>query len=251
MTKKLTISNAEQGSQEWHDLRCGILTASAVKNLITPKKKEIADNFTKTVFFRKKILERLTGITNDCTDDTEPYQNQAMLDGHIEEDWAIKAFSENFEPLEKIGFMHLQDENYQIGFSPDGMGKDFFIECKSRAPHLHIQTMLDLTVPDEFMAQIQAGLFVTGFDYAKFISWPRINETFAERLNLPAVVITVQRDDDYIEKIKLAAIAFEEAITAMTHKLNEIIHTNFLSKDDVAFMPSSKEYTKIINLDDL
>lgn len=241
-----TILNAEQGSQEWHDLRCGILTASTVKNIITPKTREIAKGFTETLFFRKKLLERITGIISDACDTVEPYKSDAMLDGHSDEDWALKNYTDTVEPIERVGFVLLDDvkSKYKIGFSPDAITEEYFIEVKSRAPHLHIETLLTGEVPDEFLAQIQAGLLVTGFDYANFISWPRMSQELIEKHPMPAIVIKVCRDEEYIEKIKEAAIIFEQKITEKAKEYSQMVldSNNFYSQN-CFLMPAVKEYT--------
>jgi hypothetical protein len=242
MTRKVTLSDAEQGSQEWHNLRCGILTASLVKHIITPKKKEVSATFHETIFFKKKVLERVTGIIIDHIDDEGAYQSEAMIEGASDEDWAIKNYSEHYdEDVSRTGFIHLSDENYQIGFSPDGICENYFIECKSRAPHLHIQTVLTSKVPDEFMAQIQTGLLVTGFEYAKYVSWPRVSESFSEHFSLPAMCIRVERDEEYIANIEKAAIAFEEKIKEESQRLLQI-----LANRRENFFPAKKEYVSEI-----
>ena len=64
------------------------------------------------------------------------------------------------------------DWGFKIGYSPDGLvGKDGLIEIKSRRPKKHLQTIIAGTVPAENMAQIQAGLLVSGRDWCDYISY--------------------------------------------------------------------------------
>lgn len=252
--ERLIFTSLEQGTPEWLQARCGILTASTVKNILTPKKQEISKLFTETVFFRKKLLERVTGMVSDVCDTSEPYKNDVMLEGHSNEDWALKNYEEHFEEINRIGFILIENKDlkYKMGFSPDAITENYFIEVKSRAPELHLHTIRTGKVPDEFMAQIQAGLLVTDFKYAKFISWPRMSEELAEKNPMPAIVIKVYRDEEYIAKIEEAAIAFEEEITKQANEYSQmLIDIPNYDNDTFYLMPSFKEYTKIISLDDL
>jgi len=244
--ERLIFASLEQGTPEWQQARCGILTASTVKNIITPKTKEIAKGFTETLFFRKKLLERVTGMVSDACDTNEPYKSEAMFEGHSDEDWAIKNYEEYSEEVNRIGFILLEDTElqYKLGFSPDAITENYFIEIKSRAPHLHIETLMTGEVPDEFMAQIQAGLLVTDFAYAKFISWPRMSQELAEKNPMQAIVITVYRNEKYIEKIKEAAIIFEQKITEKSDQYLQIIRqSEHYVPENYFLMPAIKEYT--------
>ena len=253
--ERLVFVSLEQGTPEWLQARCGILTASTVKNIITPKTREISKGFTETAFFRKKLLERVTGMISDACDTNEPYKSEAMLQGHSDEDWALNNYVEHFEEINRVGFILLEnkDLNYKIGFSPDAITEDYFIEVKSRAPELHLQTLYTGKVPDEFMAQIQAGLLVTGFKYAKFISWPRMSQELAEKSPMQAIVINVYRSEEYIAKIEEAAVAFEKEIAEQVNDYyDSLMHiSHYGAGAGCNLMPATKEYTKIINLDDL
>ena len=55
-----TYPDIEQGTPEWHDIRRGIVTASAVGKLVTPTLK-VADNDTSRALTATLVAERITG----------------------------------------------------------------------------------------------------------------------------------------------------------------------------------------------
>ena len=61
---------------------------------------------------------------------------------------------------------------YKLGYSPDGLvGKDGLVEVKSRRQKAQVLTVVSGEVPAANMAQLQAGLFVSGRDWIDYISF--------------------------------------------------------------------------------
>ena len=90
----------------------------------------------------------------------------------------------------------------ELGYSPDGLVGDVgLIECKSRAPKIHLQTILDDAVPAENMAQIQAGLLVSGRAWCDYISYCG---------GLPMWTKRVHPDASWHAAIFDALVAFED-----------------------------------------
>ncbi|MBK0297295.1 hypothetical protein IAE22_36275, partial [Bacillus sp. S34] len=57
------IHDVEQGTDEWHALRRGIVTASTIGQLITPKTVKVAANDTARSLVMHLTAERITGYT--------------------------------------------------------------------------------------------------------------------------------------------------------------------------------------------
>jgi hypothetical protein len=184
----------EQGSEEWHALRCGILTASEMKFIVTPTLKPASNDKERAHLF-ELLGQRIT-------QHTEPrYISDDMLRGHEDEIEARIRYAENFAPVTECGFVTNDDHGFVIGYSPDGLvDYDGLIECKSRRQKYQVETILADRVPEEYMLQIQTGLLVTGREWLDFVSYCA---------GLPMFVKRVFPDARYQEAIIAAAIDFE------------------------------------------
>jgi hypothetical protein len=184
----------EQGSEEWHALRCGILTASEMKFIVTPTLKPASNDKERAHLF-ELLGQRIT-------QHTEPrYISDDMLRGHEDEIEARIRYAENFAPVTECGFVTNDDHGFVIGYSPDGLvDDDGLIECKSRRQKFQVETILADRVPEEYMLQIQTGLLVTGRKWLDFVSYCA---------GLPMYVKRVFPDARYQEAIIAAAIGFE------------------------------------------
>lgn len=161
-----TYNDIEQGTEEWLALRRGIVTASTVGQLITAKTLKPADNDYSRALTALLVSERITGWTEST------WVNADMQRGIDDEPRARDLYSETYEPVTEVGFLVRDDWGFSIGFSPDGLvGEDGLIECKSRKPRKHLQTILAGEVPPENIAQIQCGLLVSGRSWCDYLSF--------------------------------------------------------------------------------
>lgn len=164
------FDQVEQGSQEWLDLRCGVLTASNIGKLITPTLK-VADNETSRGLTETLVAERITGHVDYV------FPNSDMQRGTMDEPYARDLYAEHYAPVTEIGFALLDLDGHKLGGSPDGLVEaDGGIEIKSRRPKAQLKTILTGEVPAENMAQIQTLLVITGrawWDYVSYAGgWP-------------------------------------------------------------------------------
>jgi hypothetical protein len=191
----------EQGSPEWLAARCGLVTASTVGQLITPKTVKPAVNDYSRGLTATLVAERITGHV-------EPMQmNQAMLRGTLDEPIARAHYAEHHAPVTEVGFMIRDFDGCKIGFSPDGLvGEVGLIEVKSRAQKKHLQTILANEPPLENMAQMQCGLLVSGREWCDYISWSG---------GMPMWVHRVTPDKKWFDAILDATKAFEESSAQM------------------------------------
>ena len=116
----------EQGSQEWLDLRCGLLTASNMKLIVTPTLKIARNEKVKTHLYELGA-QRVNKYVEDH------YQSFDMLKGHEAEIIAREIYSEKIAPVKQTAFITNDKWGFTLGYSPDGLvGEDGAIEIKRR-----------------------------------------------------------------------------------------------------------------------
>jgi len=190
-----------QGSDEWFALRRGILTASEMKLIITSTLKT-ASNDKERAHLYELAAQRISGYTEPC------YVSDDMLRGYEDEIEARQLYSQYYAPVEEVGFITNDSLGFAIGYSPDGVvGDDGLIECKSRRQKYQIKTIVENTVtgkiPEEFVIQIQTGLWVTKRKWCDFISFCG---------GIEMVTIRVYPDEAIQAAIVAAATEFEARI---------------------------------------
>lgn len=184
-----------QGSDEWHDQRRGMVTASAVGKLITAKTLKPANNDVSRGLTALLTAERITGWTDPT------YTSDDMLRGIEDEPRAVDVYSEHYAPVTKVGFMVREFGGYKIGFSPDGLVGDVgLVEVKSRRQKNQLTTVLADEVPLENMAQLQCGLLVAGRAWIDYISFSG---------GMPLWVKRVYPDKRWFTAIAAAVVEFE------------------------------------------
>lgn len=184
-----------QGSEEWLEQRRGMVTASTVGRLITAKTLKPASNPESRGLTALLVAERISGWVEPV------YVSGDMLRGTLDEPLAREAYSEHFAPVTEVGFMVRQFAGFEIGFSPDGLvGDEGLIEIKSRRARKQVTTVLADEVPAENIAQIQAGLLVSGRDWCDYVSYSG---------GLPLYVKRVYPDPRWHEAIEEAVRQFE------------------------------------------
>lgn len=187
-----------QGSDEWHAARCGLLTASEMKLIITPTLK-VAANDKERAHLYELLAQRITGYV-------EPqYVGDDMLRGHDDEIEARLLYARNIAPVQETGFITNDRFGFTLGYSPDGLvGEPGQIEAKSRRQKYQVQTVIEnvlgQTVPAEYLIHTQAGLLVSEREWCDFISYSG---------GLPMVVVRAYPDPVVQEALLSAASEFE------------------------------------------
>lgn len=190
-----------QGSAEWFAMRCGVLTASEMKLILTPTFK-VASNEKERAHLYSLLSQRITGYV-------EPgYLGDDMLRGYEDEIDARMTYAEHYAPVTDCGFITNDEWGFTLGYSPDGLvGEDGLIEIKSRRHKFQVETILECiakgTAPAEFMLQIQTGLLVSGRKWLDFISYSA---------GLPMATVRVLPDAEIQTAIIEAAAAFHDRI---------------------------------------
>jgi hypothetical protein len=186
-----------QGSEEWMAARCGLLTASEMKLILTPSLK-IANNDKQRAHLFELLAQRITKYV-------EPrYIGDDMLRGMQDEIEARALYAEHYAPVTTTGFITRDDWGFTIGYSPDGLvGDDGLIECKSRRQKFQIETITEGEMPADYLLQVQTGLLVSGRQWLDFVSYSG---------GLPMARIRVYPDDKVQTAIIEAATVFEECL---------------------------------------
>ena len=201
-----------QGSDEWLAIRCGLLTASEMKLVMTTNWKP-SDNETTRAHVYKIVHQRATRYV------PPHYISPDMLRGKYDEPEARILYEKHRSPVTDIGFVTRDIRGFTLGYSPDGLvGNDGLLECKSRREDLQtksiIEDYLDGTVPDDYILQIQTGLLVTGRKWLDFVSYSN---------GEPMAVLRSFPDLELHEKIIAAATAFEIKVAGKLEKYRQAI----------------------------
>lgn len=191
----------EQGSEEWLAARCGILTASEVKLIMTPTGRA-ADNDKTRAHVWELAAQRINQFV-------EPrYIGGDMLRGHEDEVYARMAYDKDVAPTQTMGFIVSRKWGFAIGYSPDWMvGADGLGEAKSRLQKLQLQTICEnvspASIPSDFILQVQTGLLVTERKWMDLCSYCN---------GMPMAVIRAYPDPVMQAAIIEAAAIFEEKV---------------------------------------
>ena len=201
----ITIHDYEQGSDEWLAARCGLLTASEMKHVLTPTLK-IANNDKTRSHMYEMLAQRITQYV-------EPhYIGDDMLRGMADEIEARAIYNDEYAPVTECGFITNDSFGYTLGFSPDGLvGDDGFIEIKSRRQKYQVKTVIDNVMDDDYALQVQTGFLVTGRKWCDFISYSA---------GLPMATIRVYPDQQIMDAILVASAAFEEKVNDLLNDYN-------------------------------
>ncbi len=213
------IVNCEQGEAEWLKLRCGLLTASNFKKIITVKGTK-SSSWQDYMF--KLASEQITGGIH------EEFYGADMELGNEMEGEARDTYSFIKEvSVKEVGFIY-KDKKKLFGYSPDGLvGKDGLIEIKHCKPKIQLRRIAKpVGFVSEHWQQVQGGLYVSGRKWCDLISYSRF---------LKMQVIRIFPDKEWHEKldkiIKDFLKALDKTVTAYKdHTENE--NTVRIFKDD-------------------
>lgn len=155
-----------QGSDEWYAARCGLLTASEMKHILTPAKLQYSNSEKERTHLYELLGQRITKYV-------EPrYVSDDMMRGQEDEILAREEYRRNYAQVVEVGFITNNEWGFTLGSSPDGLvSDDGMIECKSRCQKYQIETILADEMPDDYKLQVQTGMLVSGRKWCDFISY--------------------------------------------------------------------------------
>jgi putative phage-type endonuclease len=198
----------EQGSDAWHQLRLGKVTASRVSDVMA--KIKIGESASRKNYRAELVVQRLTGLPS------ESFTNAAMEWGTATEPMARIAYEIAKEVLvEQVGFIE-HPTIAMFGCSPDGLAHDGMIEIKCPNSATHIEYLTDNKAPAKYINQMQCQMAVTGRKWCDFVSFdPRLPE------DLQLFVVRVERDQKYIDSMEVEVVEFLTEVEGMVNQLKE------------------------------
>lgn len=197
-----------QRTPEWYMDRCGKITASCFKDVMTkPRAKSAQWSDTALSYAYEVVGERLTG------EPTPSFGSQATDWGIEHEPEARDLYSLLYgNECQEVGFQ-VHPELSDVGASPDSLiGEDGVIEIKCPiTSREHVRTLASREMPKEHLPQVQGVLWVTGRQWCDFISYhPKF-----PHVDIKLCVIRIERDDKYIKEL-------EERVRVFRHMLLQL-----------------------------
>ncbi|QEY70467.1 lambda exonuclease family protein [Pseudomonas denitrificans (nom. rej.)] len=188
------IRDIEQGSQEWLNLRLGIVTCSELDCLLVNGKGQAGFGAGAFSYMDQLIGERITGEAADPFQGNRHTERGHELEGKARELYVARTGAE----LEQVAIIL----NHGIGYSPDALvGAKGLDEIKTKLPKFQVSVILAGEVPKEHIAQCQGGLWVSDREWIDFISyWP----------GMPLFIKRMYRDEAMIRTISERVKTFYE-----------------------------------------
>jgi len=198
----MIILDVEQGSDEWFAARVGVASASNFAKIITPTGKKSTQY---KAYMNQVIAEKLMGRKIDT------HMSDAMQRGIDMEEGARTWYEfATDSDVKEVGLVYL-NEDRRVSCSPDGLMNDKGLEIKCPLPHTHIEYLLKGEIPGKYIPQVQGSMLVTGLKEWDFVSY---------HPELKPLLVTVQADEEYQEKLSEYLTAFIEEMDQALSKLN-------------------------------
>jgi hypothetical protein len=200
------ISQHEQGSPGWFMDRLGKPTASFFDKILTPTGKRSTQT---EELINRLVAERIAGFPD------ETFQSDAMLRGQELEHEALEFinFTHGYN-FKRVGFLQSLEDEY--GASSDALDEDLKIGLEMKCPslHTHLAYITAGGLPKKYIAQVQGGMMVTGFERWVFMSYhPEIKP----------LVVVVDRDEEYIKNLRLLILEVCKDIRKKQKEVTEYI----------------------------
>lgn len=163
MIDGLITLDCEQGSEEWLAARLGIPTATGFENIVTATGKKSASYIK---YMAELIEESILG-------GGDTFKSGFMERGNQLEPQARAAYEFlTGNDVIQVGGVYL-NEDREVMVSPDGLipklKKGLEIKCPKMSTH--IRYLLEGGLPSEYVIQVQANLWVTGYETWDFVSY--------------------------------------------------------------------------------
>ena len=153
----------EQGSEQWHQLRLGIPTASEFDKIITatgaPSKQSEA-------YANRLLAELIVGHQ------VETFKKTAWMERGNELEAEAAAYYDltNDVETEKVSF--ITDDERTMGCSPDRLiGEEGLLELKCPAPNTQIDYILNGKLDRDYWPQVQGQLLITKRKWVDLVSY--------------------------------------------------------------------------------
>jgi len=177
----------EQRTDDWFTARLGKVTASRIADVVAKTKTGVSAS--RGNYMAQLIVERLTGKP------VESFSSSAMQWGTDTEPLARAAYEMATDTMvEEIGFVEHESLS-MCGASPDGLvGDDGLIEIKCPNTATHIETLVNGTIDNRYVLQMQWQMACTDRQWCDFVSFdPRMPEALQMkiiRVNFNEMLVT-------------------------------------------------------------
>lgn len=160
----MIIHNFDQKSEAWFEARCGRVTGTRFKNLMSG---------SSTASYQDLITNIACEIITGKQEET--YFNADMEKGIALEPIARAEYETIFDIMVgQCGFITPDEDNEfheWIGISPDGILDNGLLEIKCPKYKTHLEYIEKNQLPTEYKYQVQGQLFVTGLAFCDFMSF--------------------------------------------------------------------------------
>lgn len=193
----LEVFDCPQNSDEWHEARRGVATASMFSDVLAK-----GEGKTRRAYLYRLAGEIITGVP------AETFSNAHTERGHAMEEEARELYAFKHDVvLTRVGFIR----NGAIGCSPDSLiGESGGLEIKTALPHILIDYLFKGEFPSVHRAQVQGTLLVTEREWWDLsVYWPK----------MPPFTIRTHRDEPYLATLQGELDRFNDELAATVEKI--------------------------------
>jgi hypothetical protein len=202
----MIILDMPQLSDEWFAARAGNPGASNFKKIVTSKgepSKQATD------YLYELAAEAIKKVNHPS------YKSDYMQEGSDREGESRGVYEMIKDVVVKEVGIVFPDEQKKYHCSPDGIiecsvPKPYGLEMKNPLPKTQVKYLLSGKLPTEYIPQVQGSMLVTGYDRWDFMSYSP---------GLPPLIIKVERDDKFINKLEKELDKFCYALAATIQEL--------------------------------
>lgn len=213
--KNLDILNVEQGSEDWHKGRHGVITASMVSKVLAKKGTE-----TRAGYMADLVAQIATGSIAEIDGPSLRWGKE-----HEQDARSAYEFLKDIK-VEEVGFIYGKDR--RVGASPDGLiisqSKGVEIKC----PHtskVHVEFLVMDKIKLEYIYQCQFALWLSGLETWDFCSYdPRFKKDLLK-------VYTLEPDIKLFERFENETNEFIKEMDEMLAKLQISFGDQWRSND--------------------
>jgi putative phage-type endonuclease len=197
-----------QGTDDWHKLRLGKVTASRVADVLSKGKS--GESASRRNYRIELVAQRLTNKPS------ESFTNAAIEHGVATEPLARVAYElHTGSDVSQVAFVEHPNVEW-FGCSPDGIVGKGLVEIKCPNTTTHLDWMEEGKAPSKHIPQMMAQMACTGAEWCDFVSYdPRLPE------DLQLFVVRVNRDQEYIDNMEVEVKKFLDEVEMTINKLKE------------------------------
>jgi hypothetical protein len=193
----------------------GWISASNAKKIMTTGRKKDEQYGDTFYSYARQLAAARIGY-----DITKDISSLSSVEWGLENEWlAVETYCERYLSDVKypVDFQPHPDYADSVGCTPDAyVGSDGLIEVKCPDSNNHLDNVLDNKQLDDYFAQIQFQLWVTG---RKWCDWVSFDPRAPEPIKLH--VVRVERDEAFISQLAERVIYLEQCVNEQLELIKE------------------------------